>query len=79
MTYSELNINDDKDFGRLRGRIAYAEKADDTEKSVVKAGMTPVTLLEKVDLTIADLTGEFGRGFTLGLFDAAEEDGGMRV
>ncbi len=80
MTYSELNIGNNEDFGRMMGRIAYAEKADDQEKAIVKFGMTPITLIKKMDLDPYNMGGaDFARGFSLGLYDAAEEDGGMRV
>ncbi len=80
MTFNKLDINKTLDFGRMLGRMAYVSKADDKEKAIVKFGMTPITLIEKMDLDPHNMGGrEFSRGFSLGLYDAAEEDGGMRA
>lgn len=69
----------DEYAAKILGMVAYKDYADDTEKSVVKFGMTPITLLAKVGLVADGMNGDEIRGFALGLFDAAEEDGGMRV
>ena len=62
---------------RALGIIAYTEKATEDEKTLIKFGMTPVTLLEKMDLDMNEMDREAHKNFTLGLMEAA--GGEMRV
>lgn len=78
MTTTPTPHDDDLTFGKSIGLCAY-EKADDGEKAVIKFGMTPLTLIEKMNLSLDDMRGDFGQGFTLGLYAGAKQDGGMRA
>lgn len=69
----------DEQAAHILALVAYKDYAADSEKTVIKCGMTPITLLEKVGLTIGTMSGDEIRGFATGLFEAARKDGGMRV
>lgn len=79
MAKTTIDPATDEYAAKVLGMVAYYDYADDNEKAVAKFGMTPVTLLAKVGLAVDDMNGDEIRGFALGLFAAAEKDGGMRV
>ncbi len=79
MTHSTIDPQTDEYGAKVLGMVAYKNYADDNEKAVIKFGMTPVTLLAKVGLVVGDMNGDEVRGFALGLFAAAEEDGEVRI
>jgi len=57
----------DERGAELLGMIAWNDYADDDEKTIIRCGMTPVTLLAKVGLVLADMNGDEIRGFSAGL------------
>lgn len=64
----------DERGAHILGMIAWNDYADDDEKTIIKSGMTPVTLLAKVGLVLSDMNGDEIRGFSAGLNVAAKED-----
>ena len=72
-----MELNSEKLY-RVIGQAAYAE-ATDQEKAIVKFGMTPKSLLDRMDIELNEMGRDGLRGFALGVMDEAEKDGGMRV